>query len=235
MPKKTPIIAFHDATGKIYPFKLLTASTMKTALRPYAAELGLLANAWNSLHRNLSFLFWILLRAPNPYAGHAIWHSADSDIVQRKMLRALIEADDYPVPPEYPKKLSSEQMGDLLYILDEIDRSLRHKRNNAIHAPLFIMSGVHHGAVRRWAEADFNPQNPRARPLRGKDLIEEFRNYTAELERLSGYANAMWLALNPEHGGRFSWPKKPPALQAHKKKRAGRRGIPRLPAHRLKA
>src|SRR5579863_1025001 len=178
MPKKTPVTTIRDSMGKTYPFKLLTASTTKAALRPYAAELGLMANAWNHLHRSLSLLFSLLLQAPNPFVGQAIWHSQDSDIAQRKLLRALLDADTLRLPafliqPEkYSPMLDRAQAEDVRYILDEIDRRLRHKRNNAIHAPLLIMSGIHRDAVRSWAEADFNPQNPRANPLRGKDLIE---------------------------------------------------------------
>jgi hypothetical protein len=179
--------------------------------------------------------FRCFCRAPNPYAGLSIWYSLDSDVLQRKLLRALLEADEFPTPPSYKRMLTDEQASEILYILDEIDQRLRHKRNNAIHAPLIVMSGIHRDAVRAWAEADFIPQNPRARPLRGKDLIEEFRNCGAELDRLAQYARAMWYALNPTLPQRQSWPERPLSPQAHKKKRSGRRGTPRLPAHRLKA
>ena len=202
---------------------------------PYAAEVGLLANAWNQLHANLCSIFVWLLTAKNPHAAQAIWYSADSDVVQRRMLRALIGAEQIPLPHHYKRLLTREQAADVIYILEEIDRTLRHKRNNAIHAPLVLLSGVHRGAVRSWAEAHFDPQNPRAAPLRGKDLIEEFRAYTAELRRLSNYALQMWQALNPLLAPRQSWPERPPSLQAHNKKGTGRRGISRLPAHRLKA
>jgi hypothetical protein len=235
MPKRTPVTTLRDADGREYPFKLLTASTAKAAMRPYAAEVGLLANAWNHLHHNLSLLFALLLRAPNPYAGQALWHSLESDVLQRKILRALIEADEFPVPPEYKQPLTPTQAKEILYVLNEIDRPLRGKRNNAIHAPLVLFSGIHRNAARTWAEAHFDSQNPRARPLRGLDLIEEFRDYTAELERLSKYIGEMWSALNPLYAARHPWPQRPLVPRAHNKKRSGRRGIPRLPAHRLKA
>jgi hypothetical protein len=235
MPKKTPITTFRDATGKEYQHKLLTTSTAKAAMRPYAAELGLLANAWNNLQTNLSSLFTLFLGAKNPYAAMAIWYSADSDVVQRNMLRALIRAEGMYLPPPYKVSFTADQAQDIFYILDEIDQKLRHKRNNAIHAPLMIITGVHGEKVRNWAEPHFNEQNPRATPLRGKDLIEEFRNYTAQIERLSKYAFQMWQALNPLYGGRTAWPERPPLLQVRNKRRLGRRGIPRLPAHRLKA
>jgi hypothetical protein len=235
MPKRTPTTKFIDSTGKEYQYKILTTSTAKAAFRPYAAEVGMLANAWNNLHSNLSSLFTLLLTAKNPHAAMAIWYSADSDVVQRNMLRALIKAERMFIPPPLKALISEDQAQDILYVLDEIDQGLRHKRNNAMHAPLMIVSGVHADKVRHWAEAHFNDQNPRANPLRGKDLIEEFRNYTQQIERLSLYVLQMWQALNPFYGARQSWPQRPPVLQAHNKKRSGRRGIPRLPSHRLKS
>lgn len=204
-------------------------------MRPYAAEVGALANTWNHLHHNLSLLFSLLLRSPNPFAGQAVWYALESDVLQRKMLRALIEADKFPVPLDYEKYLSDAQARDLLYVLKEIDGSIRNKRNNAIHVPLILMTGVHLDAVRTWAEAHFSSLNPRAKPLRGKDLIEEFRDYTAEIRRLENYTRDMWFALNQAQVPRRPWPERPPSPLAHKKKRGGRRGIPRLPAHRLKA
>jgi hypothetical protein len=236
MPKRTPVTTIRDSDGKTYHFKLLTASTAKTAMRPYAAELGLLANAWNNLHTNLASLFTLLLAAKNPYVAQALWHSLDSDVAQRRLLRALIAAESLPSPLDhYKRALTEPQAADIIYILEEIDQSLRHKRNNAIHAPLVLFSGVHRNAVRTWAEAHFNTQNPRAKPLRGLDLIEEFRNYTAELERLATYALQMWQALSPLQFRHASWPQRPPSPQAHNKTRKGHRGIPRLPAHRLKS
>ena len=209
-------------------------------MRPYLAELGRLANAWNHLHHNLSSLFSLILRCPNAYVGQALWHSLESDVLQRKMLRSLITADDLPLPAaishhQYKPLLTKFQAHEILYVLNEIDNNLRHKRNNAIHAPLILMSGINNKGVRSWAEAHFNTQNPRAKPLLGKDLIDEFRRYSEDLERLSTYANEMWLALNPFYSPRHSWPERPPSPQAHKKKRKGHRDIPRLPAHWLKA
>lgn len=238
MPKRTPTTEFVDEKGKRYTYKLLTPSTAKKAMSPYTVEIGHLANAWNNLHHNLSSLFGLLLGAKNPYANQALWHSVDSDVLQRRMLRALLAANDMLSPFDrvtHKPLVTKEQAADILYVLETIEQKIRHKRNNAIHAPLVLMSGVNRGAVRTWAEAHFNAQNPRAAPLRGKDLVEEFRSYTAEIQRLQNYTLQMWFALNPLHSPRASWPQRPPSPQAHNKKGKGRRGIPRLPEHRRKA
>lgn len=233
MPKRTPVMTIRDVTGKQYSYKLLTASTARDALRPYYAELGRLANAWNQLHHNLSSMFTLILRCPNAWVGQALWHSLDSDIMQRKMFRAVVTAEKSVLPAH--RMLTASQADDILDVLNEIDNNLRHRRNNAIHAPLVVMSGVHRGAVRHWAEASLNMQNPRAKPLQGKDLIQEFRRYSEDAEKLMRYTNQMWLALSPYVPEPPAWPSRPPSPQAHNKKRRGRRGIPRLPSHRLKA
>jgi hypothetical protein len=236
MPKRTPVLSIHDSDGTVYAFKLLTASTARVALRPYYAEVGRLANAWNHLHHNLSSLFSVLLRCPNAYVGQSLWHALESDFLQRKMLASLLAADRMEgLPSIYQPLITQAQADDILYVLNEIEKPLRHHRNNAIHAPLILMSGIHLDAMRSWAEAHFNTQNPRAKPLLGKDLIEEFRRCTIELERLSAYANEMWLAVNPFYHERHPWPERPPSPQAHNTKRTSRRGKSRLPAHRLKA
>jgi hypothetical protein len=48
---------------------------------------------------------------------------------------------------------------------------------------------------RSGVEADMDSQNPRAKPLRNKDLIHEFRNYSAQTEMLALHALLMFFAL----------------------------------------
>jgi hypothetical protein len=233
MPKRS-LIATITSGGREYPFKLLTPSAAKKVLRPYSQEIGYLAIAWNELHHNLSSLFSLLLRAGHEDYAQAIWHSTESDFSQRKMLRALISSDQNSLP--LSRKLTSLQAKEILWILDEIERSLRHKRNNALHAPLMVMTGLADGAVRNWVEAHFNSLNPRAFPLRSKDLIDEFRDYTAHAQMLSRYATKIWNALS--FAGQQQpppWPRRPESPLAHKKKSKPRLGKYRLPAHLRKA
>lgn len=224
MPRR-PIGTITTGEGKRYSFKMLSPKASKTVLRPYSVQLGQLATAWNWLHHNLSSLFWLILRARNEHFAQVIWHSTDSDFVQRKMLRAIIEMDQKSMPIQ--RRLKPDQAKAIIYILNEIDNNLRHKRNNAVHAPLMVLTGVRDDGVKSWVEAHFNPLNPRAKPLRDKDLIQEFKDYTAHAEMLNRYAVQIWNALN--YPGRFPWPDKPPVPQAHKKKQKIRRARARPP------
>jgi hypothetical protein len=213
MAKRRIIGAIIDAEGKRYPIQLFTARQKKAALRKYTHELGYLAVAWNQLHHNLSAIFAVLLKSQDKFAAQAIWHSSDSDFAQRKMLRALLELDGkilHQLRMPLPKKRRDE----ILWLLNQIDESLRHKRNNALHAPLMMVRGVAGGTVQTRFEAHLNPQNPRARPLRGKNLQEEYRSYAQTAETLSDYANRIWFALT---NASVPWPDRPRPPQARKK------------------
>jgi hypothetical protein len=184
-------------------------------MRPYAVEIGVLANAWNQLHFNLNCLFVLLLKAQEETFSKAVWYAAESDFVQRKMLRSIIEADQNTLP--HKRKLTKLQAGEILWVLDQIEKPLRHQRNNALHAPLMIVTGLQNEQVRSRALAHFDSQNPRAKPLQGKDLINEFRDYTAHSDVLTEYTSGIWHALkDPAHR---TWPERPALPQAHKKKR----------------
>jgi hypothetical protein len=227
MPKRRPIGLVTTPEGKQYPVKILSARATKAAFRPYAVELGQLAIAWNQLHHNLALLFKLLLRAESDVAAGAIWYATDNDFTQRKMLRAIVETDQNS-PPAMQKILPAHRE-EILWILDQTDSSLRHKRNNALHAPLMLLRGVYDDAVRSWVEAHFNPQNPRARPLRGKDLIEEFRDYTALADVLGSYANVIWHTIT--FSAVHPLPERPLLPEAHKKKQTTHRGKRRPPPH----
>lgn len=215
---------FHQL-GKVYHAKMLTPATTKALLRPYITELGYLAAAWNQLQHNLSSLFTLLVAGGKDPIGQAVWHAAESDFVQRKMLRAFVEVDQSLLFTQ--RALLAQQAKEILWILDQIDGNLRHKRNNAIHAPLMTITGVWDGAVRHRVEAHFNPHNPRAKPLRGKNLRDEFKDYAAHANMLSAYAVRIWQALHdPEHA---PWPNRPSVPQAHKKKRTLHQGKRRRP------
>jgi hypothetical protein len=116
MPKRRAIAMFTTSEGKQYPFKMHTRASAKTVLRPYALELGLLANAWNQLHFNLSCLFVLLVNAANVTFSKAIWYATDSDFTQRKMLRSIIEADQNVLPNK--RKLSKVQANEIDAVLD---------------------------------------------------------------------------------------------------------------------
>jgi hypothetical protein len=216
-----------DTIGVNYPVQEMGPRTVRAALRPYALELGYLVAAWNTLHHNLSALFALILQPKNNETAQAIWRSTENDFAQRKMLRAAIDIDQNISKSKHA--LSSVQAQEILWLLNQIDETLRHKRNNAIHAPLMIFKGFYDGGRKTWVEAHFNDQNPRAKPLRDKDLIGEFRGYTDHTETLSRYATAIWYAIAAP--GKHPWPERPLLPQAHKTKASGRPGRRTPPPH----
>jgi hypothetical protein len=152
--------------GKTYPYKYPSPRQIKAAFRPFAHELGYLAIVWNQLHDNLLTIFIEVLIPTDDFAAKAIWYSTDSDFQQRKMLRALIELDTQTLfLDDREPKLKSFQREAIFWVLDQIEKPLRHQRNNALHAPLMLIPGVADGAVVHWVQATTNPQNLRALPL----------------------------------------------------------------------
>jgi integrase len=226
MPKRRAIGVI-TSDGKQYPVKMMTPRAAKAALRPYSVELGFLATAWNQLHHNLSSLFSLILKPRNEHFAQAMWYVPDSDFLQRKMLRAIVETDQNSMPDQ--RMLSPLQAEEISWLLDQVDNKLRHKRNNALHAPLMILTGVFDNEVRSWVEAHFNSHNPRAKPLRGKDLIQEFREYTEHTLVLTRYATQIWYALSLP--AQHPWPGRPSLPQAHKRKQTTHQGKPKLPPH----
>ena len=223
MQKRRSIIYFQDAKGNKYPFKLHSKSSAKAAFRPYAARLGTLAFLWNQLHDNLSHLFQIVAaHAAAPNLPYKVWFALDNDFLQRKILRAAAEVNH---------NLTQEQRKDIFWLLSQIDDSLRFKRNDAIHAPLMLNTGIVADAVRTWTEVRADTFNPRANSLRNKDLIREFEDYIELTETLVDYSARMALYFRIP-GGRHPWPQRPASPHAHRKSSArDRRRRARLPPH----
>lgn len=223
MPKRRPVGYFQDAKGKKYPFKLHSASSAKAAFRPYAALLGTLAFSWNQLHDNLSRLFRIVVNPVSfPNLPYKIWFALDNDYLQRKILRAAVEVNF---------DLTEQQRKDIFWVLNQIDESLRFKRNDALHAPLMLTSGIVDDAVRTWAEANKGSFSPRADALRNKDLIAEFEGYIALSEILVSYVAGMIMHFQIRDGS-HPWPQRPTSPHAHRKKsERDRRRRAKLPPH----
>jgi hypothetical protein len=206
--------------GKRFDVKILTAAQSRKAFKPYGALIGYVAFAWNRLHENLSILFQMAVKPETPLVAPAIWYTTDNDFIQRKMLRVAIQQTHH---------LSANQRQDMLYILNTIDESLRHKRNDALHAPLMLTRGVIDDTVATWAEANIWSQSPRAKALLNKNLLREFEEYGDLADMLSDYAAHMCQSLMfPD---RHPWPKRPAVPSAHKKKGNSRRGRAKVPSH----
>ena len=120
----------------------------------------------------------------------AVWQSTNNDYTQRAMLRSLITAPD--------TTLNADQGNAIKSVLDEVDNSLRHKRNSALHAPLMYTRAVVDDAVRTFVEPSVWTPNPHAHALRssikkraaaepfGKgELIEELNWYAQIADALA--------------------------------------------------
>ena len=222
MAKRRPSMILWDKKGNRYPVSFMTARERKAKLRRHTHELGYLTLAWNQLHDNLSAIFSALLRTRYADAGQVLWHALDNDFAQRKMLRAIVSLEAKNPNPELipaswgkrePRPLPKKQCDEVLWILDQIDNKLRHKRNNAIHAPLILARVMTDSGPKLTIEAHLNPFNPRAKPLRGLDLIQEFRRYGDHAEMLARYAGQIRRAL---YAWTAPWPDRPAWPRAHK-------------------
>lgn len=194
-----------------------SAKQLRRAFKPYGLNLGELVFIWNKLHQNLSVLFELVVKSPSRKMGVSIWHSTDNDYAQRRMLRAAAQV---------ATQLTPAHREDILWVLDRIDDTLRHNRNDAIHAPLTFIQGLSE-AAKISVIPDPGSDSPRAKSLWKKgfnDLNEYLEENIALASILSDFAGDMFDAiLNPS--GR-TWPDRPDLPQAHRKKSRKRSSRP---------
>jgi len=199
-----------EPDGTRHELKPVTAEEMLQVFQPYGAKLGFLVFIWNRLHDRLSQIFNIVVASPAKDLGYGIWYSTDSDFAQRKMLRSAVEI------AKKESALTDRQAKDIMWILNHIDESLRHKRNDALHAPLGFTRGIVDKALSIWVEADWFSQNPRAKALRGKNLLTELDDYSNLATVLADFAAAIYGSLRSPAA--HAWPDKPKLPHAHRKK-----------------
>jgi hypothetical protein len=185
-----------------------TKKELREAFAPYAESIGYLVYAWNELHDRLCQMFQIMVQSPSPQLAGAVWHSTDSDYAQRKMLRAAVEKTT---------RVNKSQRGDILWALNKIDATLRHGRNDAIHAPLAIyhaMAGD--GSFTLKIDPNYFSDSPKVWSLHGKDIRHEFDELAELADVLSGYVGDMGVAIFQP--GISPWPGRPPLPRAHRTK-----------------
>jgi hypothetical protein len=142
----------------------------------YAVELGYLAINWNNLHEHLAQIFEASFPSTkkNDRLALAVWHSVNSDLAQRKMLRAIADRAQH---------LGVASKEEIIWLLNKAD-SFADRRNDAIHSP-FIPAN----ATTYWALVpDMMSFSPRARKLNNKDLLKEFKWYADSVRTLSAHA-----------------------------------------------
>jgi len=182
----------------------LKRGKVRRGCSPYLHELALVVVAWNELHLELSQLFCVVAGISDMDTGLRIWHSTDNDRAQRKLLREALGGDLQHIPRVKDKgeKFSERARSDIEYILKNVD-SISGSRNSAVHSPyLFAIEGK---AITMQSFDFF--MSPRAKELRGKDLLLEFRRQRETSTALSAFAQSVRLALYiiPEP----QWPVRP--------------------------
>jgi len=153
----------HMAKGAAEKFKYL-----KDRAAEYRAQVGLVADSWNTLQETLGRLFAAILSSVPPNVSLAIWYSEPNDRAQRRLLRAAVNAGALD-HTKHAQKLPPSGKDDLLWLLNGADK-LGARRDQALHTPVTFDLDVEKVAI----IAAYFQGNPLAAQLRGKDLIKEY-------------------------------------------------------------
>jgi hypothetical protein len=180
-----------------------TQNDLDKIFRPYGAELGRLLYSWNALHEALGQVFCDVTDTHDARIALAIWYSTPSDRGQREMLRAATEA------VFNQKGVRSRAKEDIVWLVCEAN-NLANKRNDAIHSPLSFVSRINATEPRlshTSIQAGYFYGNPRAKSLKGKDLLSEFVWYRATADALCEFAfDIHFFFSDPDE---HPWPDRP--------------------------
>jgi hypothetical protein len=174
-------------------------------LNAHAQAIGKVAMAWNELHEHLALIFANMFEPDSIKVALATWHSIPSDTTQREMLRSAAIA-----------KLGkgSQECGEILWILDEIKHKLAKQRNTGIHMPIVLVSDNYFEG-----EVEVAPYhwfgNRRAADMVGKNLLDEYAHYEAEIIKAHHYAAVIQMKTHPgTTGDPLFWLERP-NIRAH--------------------
>jgi len=170
------------------------------AFGPLASELGWVVYEWNRLQAALAELFTDIVSPDNRTVPFAIWHSQTNERAQREMLRAALDAAHAAT--------ASRAHKDIIWLLNKVD-ALAGKRNDALHCPLVFIRTLDARGENEGIEIspmDFFG-NPRAKTLRDKPLLEEFKWYRDHLSRLAQFSEALHYAITFLND--YTWPDRP--------------------------
>ena len=95
-----------------------------------------------------------------------------------------------------------------MWLLDKLDQSLSHNRNEAVHAPLDFFTGLFESNISQTRIApDTHSGSPLASRLSEKgDLLQEFKYYRDYAACLSDYVLALFTCLRVRDHGQAYWP-----------------------------
>ncbi len=174
-----------------------TRDEARAILEAYTTAVGKVAHSWNYLFERLGELFCAVTEM-TPAVALAIWYAPDIDRVKVEILRAAVMAcpDDRWLP-----KLPSAK-SDLIWLTEQVSH-LADMRNNAVHAPCSLITGLDGTST----IASYFSGHSRAKKLRGKDILVEFdfcERWAEELSRFTRAAqSALYAPVSP------SWPQRP--------------------------
>ena len=191
LPNKLGIRVFSDPTI----IRVHSQERLQQGFEPYAIELGLLVHCWNRLQSRLAELFSDIVGTQSSTMPKAIWYAVPVDRTQRQMLLAGAIA----------AQISDRAKEDIKWIVDRAEE-FEDRRNNAIHAPLTFMTDQHGTTlVSAWYTG-----HPRAKKLKDKELMNEFKWYGETAAVLAAFAQDIHLSLKQTSR---PWPDRPPLPQ----------------------
>lgn len=204
---------------------------------PYAAAIGQIALAWNSLHEAMGGLLWALLGGWHLKTGYGdksmppltavgrLWNAVGSDREKRKMLRQIAICDQLTTRQDHP---SFDE--DIKWLLAQTDAQ-EEERNNAVHAPLIFLRKDHQTSERLLPlEKDLGPapytltHNSRAIKLdKKKDLLSDLRVCRETILALRDFCSQMEVAIVVRSQ---PWPRRPSLPSRGEKKSRSHRKRP---------
>ena len=186
--------------------------------RPYALSVGQMNLTWNDFHEALGTLFLKLMvdhprKLRDLRRCRVLWGAISSDREKRKLVEVLadnFDATRYPTVPTLTEDLK---------FLVRRGHSLEDRRNDVIHAPVFLVNNALVAGAMGVQCMDIVPSRFSARGQRlkgpahraGRELlaaIRLYRDYAAALSKYASDINDAWLARDTKR--RRAWPRRPP-------------------------
>lgn len=195
------------------------SAVMSSKLRTYATAVGYVAFEWNQAQEALGVLFGKILQIPHPAAAATIWHSLPSDRAQRQALREIVDLYYRGDEQVFRLKLARDPdikylklfADNIIWVVNQIDNKYSIGRNNAIHIPMAFLGHFENGID--WTEfvPDISFFNKRAVSVIKKDIIDDMKICSLNLNILWSYIKDLTLWFDARD---FSMPlPKKPLLQ----------------------
>jgi len=188
---------------------------IQSSARKHARQIGEIALAWNALQDALFVLFWAIAtenRYEDYHKAHAIWHTLQSDRLQRELLMAVANAN-----LNLPKRL----VGHLKWVVERTAK-LSEFRNDAIHTPVRFVPLTSGQAIP--IPAEISARKQAVERLRQTPTAQTWRRVRGDLIVLADFCNAIYGHIVVS-GLSTTWPDRPRLLTITSKARKRRKSI----------